>query len=81
MNVVLQIIVVKKEVLDHLAFVTEGDDELLEAVAGIGPHDMPENRIASNLDHWLGPHRCLFSQPRAESASKNNYLHPLAALP
>ena len=40
-----------KVLLDHLAFVAAGNEEILEAMAGVDAHDMPEHRLARAQCH------------------------------
>ena len=40
-------------------------------------HDVPEDRLAADLDHRLGLHVRLFGEPRAQSAGKNHNFHEL----
>ena len=36
-----------------------------DAVVGVHLQDVPQNGIATNLDHGLGPGGCFFAQPSA----------------
>ena len=44
-------------------------------MGGINLHDVPEDRIASNLDHRLGTRRALFGNARAIPARQNDGFH------
>jgi len=46
--------VVGEVFLDHVALVAATDDEVINAVGGVGLHDVPEDRFSANLDHRLG---------------------------
>src|SRR3712207_7472787 len=50
------------------------DDELVDALAGVELHDVPEDRLAADLDHRLGPGGGLLAQPRAEAAGQDDCL-------
>ena len=43
--------VVGEVFLDEVALVTATDDKVINAVCGIGFHDVPENGFAADLDH------------------------------
>jgi hypothetical protein len=38
-------------------------------------HDVPKNRSAADLDHWLGAKLSFFAQTRTLTAAKNHGLH------
>ena len=46
--------VVGEVFLDHVALVAAADHEVIDAVGGVDFHDVPENRLAADLDHRLG---------------------------
>ncbi|MNT00499.1 hypothetical protein D3C72_1349330 [compost metagenome] len=69
--------VVGEEVLDRIALVAEADHEVVNSVGGILLHDVPENWLAADLDHWLGLEVRLFTDARAEATRQNNCLHRL----
>ena len=60
--------VIREVLLDHIPLVAGADDEVADAVGGVDFHDMPENRLASDLDHGLRPRRCLFTDAGAKAA-------------
>ena len=68
-------IVVEEVALDHLALVAERDDELVEAVLRVVLHDVPEDRLAADLDHGLGLDAGLLGKSGAESSGKDDCLH------
>ena len=57
--------IVGKIFLDHIPFIPAADDEIINAVMGVGFHDMPQDRLATNLYHGFGPDRGLLSYSRA----------------
>ena len=46
--------IIGKIFFDHVAFISEADDEVVDSVVGIYFHDVPENRFAADLDHRFG---------------------------
>jgi len=44
----------------------------MDTMSAVGLHDMPENRLASDLDHRFGPEVCLFGDSSAKPGGKNN---------
>ena len=79
-NVALMQQIVLEVFLDDIAFVTEADDELFEALGRVELHDVDENWAAADLDHRLRPQLCLFAEPRTESAGKDDCLHSWSVL-
>ncbi len=69
------VVVVEEVVLDLLALVAQGDDEFLVALSGIDAHDVPQDRLAADLDHRLGPDGRLFGEPCSQPAGKDGDLH------
>ena len=50
-------VVVGKILLDHIALVAETDHKFMKPIIRIDLHDVPENRLATDLDHGLRPQR------------------------
>ena len=46
--------IVGKILLDDVALVAAANDEFIHAVSGIQFHDMPQDRLATDLDHGFG---------------------------
>src|SRR5262249_14484574 len=67
--------IVEEVVLDDLALVAQGDDELGEAVRRVSFHDVPEDRLAADLDHRFRFDRGRFGQPGAEAAGQDDDFH------
>src|SRR5712664_2943398 len=73
-QVSLHRLVVEEVLLDHVALVAKTEDEVLEAMVRVELHDVPEQRISSNLDQAIRFELSLFSQPRPQTAAENDYL-------
>src|SRR5580692_2755113 len=71
-------VVVGEVLLDHVALVAETDHEVLDPVRGVHLHDVPQHRLAADLDHRLWTHRGLLAQSRAEATSQDHSLHSSA---
>jgi len=57
--------IVRKVFLDDVALVATANDEVIDAVMGVGFKDVPQDRLASNLDHGLGASVGFFADARA----------------
>ena len=68
-------VVVGKILLDHIALVAETDHKLMKPIVRIDLHDVPENRLAADLDHGFRSECRLLTDPRAKSARQNNDFH------
>src|SRR5215831_8232667 len=78
-EIVVQRVEVEEVLLDLLALVAERDHELSETLARVDVEDVPENRLAADLDHGLGTDGRLFLQPAAHPSGQDRDLH--AAVP
>ncbi len=67
--------VVGEPLLDEIALVAEAHDELLDLVRGVDLHDVPEDRLAADLDHRLGLQRRLLAESRAQTAGEDHGFH------
>lgn len=63
--------VVGEVFLDDIALVATADDEVLDAMGRVELHDVPEDRLAADLDHGLGLKVGFFRQSRTEAASQD----------
>lgn len=45
--------VVSKKINKRFAFVAKAEDESAATECSIGFHDVPQNRLLSNRNHWL----------------------------
>src|SRR6185436_3334141 len=61
--------------LDDIALVPAADHEVVHAVGGIDLHDVPEDGLAADLDHRLGPDAGLLADARAEASGQNDRFH------
>jgi hypothetical protein len=46
--------VVGEVLLDQVTLVAQADHELVDSVGRVDLHDVPEDRLAADLHHWLG---------------------------
>ncbi len=77
-EITVQRTVIDHVTLDDLALVTQGDHKILVVVAGVVHHDVPQDRVTTNLHHWLGLDLRLFGQARAMTTGQNAYFHILS---
>jgi len=68
--------VIREKFLDVVSAIPEADHEVVQSVSRIDFHDVPQDRAAADLDHWLGPDRRLLREARAKPACQNDNLHP-----
>ena len=61
--------------LDQIALVAKADDEVVEAVTAVEHHDVPEDRLAADLDHRLGPDLGFLGKAGAEAAGQQDDFH------
>ena len=61
--------------LDQIALVAAANHKLMHAVGGVEFHDVPEDRPATDLDHWLWLDGRFLGEPRAESSGQNDSFH------
>src|SRR4051812_886599 len=67
--------VVHEVALYRVALVTGSDDEVVETLAGVELHDVPEHRPATDFDHGLGTQPGLFHEPRTQTAGQDDDFH------
>src|SRR6185312_3492345 len=70
-----RLVVVEKVLANHVAAVTEAQNELRVAVMRVIPHEVPEDRTNSDVDQRLRNRVGVLSQSGAESAAEKHYLH------
>ena len=58
--------------LDDIALVAAADHEVVDAVRRVDLHDVPEDRLAADLDHRLGLQIALFGNASAKPAGQND---------
>lgn len=67
--------VVEEEVLDDVALVAQAQDEIIEAVAGVVLHDVPQYRAPPDLHHGLWLELGLLTQPGSLASTEDDSLH------
>ena len=67
--------IVREVFLDHIALVTEANDEIVNAMMRIHFHDVPQNRLAADFDHRFGLQMRFLADTRAQPACQNNGFH------
>ena len=67
--------IVGEILLDDVTFVAEADNKLVDSEVPVDLHDVPQDRMVSNLDHRLGPVACFLAEPASQPASKNDGFH------
>src|SRR5581483_11983093 len=72
--------VVREIFLDDVALVAEADDEIVQAVKRIVLHDVPKNRMRSDLAHRLWLELGLLGETRAHPAGKDHDFHDTTIL-
>src|SRR5207248_11716695 len=70
-----QAVVVEEEPLYLLALVAKRDDKLVESVAGVVLHDVPQDWVAADLHHRLGPDLGFLGQAGTQAARQDDDLH------
>jgi hypothetical protein len=53
--------VVGKVFFDEVTLITTANDKVVDAVVGVHFHDVPQNRVTTNLDHRLGTYSGFFA--------------------
>ena len=61
--------IVHEKAFDHRSPMPQGNVKLLQAMMSVMLHDVPDDRMASYLDHRLGLDLVIFRQTSAESAT------------
>ena len=72
-------VVVQEVALDLIALVAERQHELVEAVARVVLHDVPQDRPAADLDERLRTHLGLLGQARARAAAQDTTGNPFVS--
>ena len=65
----------RKYSLDDVALVAEAEDEVVVPPCGVVAHDVPEDRLAADLDHRLRDAARLLAHPDAVAAAEEDDLH------
>jgi hypothetical protein len=67
--------VIGEILLDRITLVTKADHEIGDAMLGISFEDMPEDRLASNLDHRFRADGRFFADPGAHAPGEDYGFH------
>jgi hypothetical protein len=67
-------VVVGEVLLDHVTLEAEADDELVHAEGRVDLHDVPQDRLASDLHHRLGSAVRFFREACAQAAGQHDGL-------
>jgi hypothetical protein len=67
--------VIRKPFFYHITFIAKADDEFVDAVRRVNLHDMPQDRLATDLDHWLWTVFGLFGEPSTKTTRKDDSFH------
>src|SRR3989344_282509 len=67
--------VMQEVVLDHVALVSQGDYEILEALGGIKMKDVPDDGLAPDFNQGFGDFLRKFREPGAITTGKNDDFH------
>src|SRR6185436_6272407 len=67
--------VIPEKFLNGLALIAQAKNEFFVTEAGVGFHDVPENRPLADRHHRLGAKFSLFTQARAQATTKNHNFH------
>ena len=59
----------------HPALVAQTHNKLGMPIGGIAFHNVPENGLAANFNHGLGPERRFFGNAGTATAGKENNFH------
>ncbi len=71
--------VISEKVADHLALVSEAENEVLVSLRGIIPHHVPEDRATADRDHRFQTELGFFAQACAETAAEDDDFHRIGA--
>ena len=73
----LVLALVREIFLDDVTLVAEADDEIVQTMVGIMPHDVPKDGVRANFHHWLRSDLGFFRQARAHSPGKDHHFDGL----
>ena len=59
----------------HIALVAAADHEVVYPVVGIGLHDVSQNGLATDLNHWFRTGRGFFGDSGSEATGENDCFH------
>lgn len=61
--------------LYDIALVPAANHKIVNAVMRISLHDMPQDRLTSDLDHGFGANRSFLTNSRSQASGKDNCFH------
>lgn len=67
--------IVGKILFDDVALVTTANNEVVDAVVGVGLEDVPQNGLAADFDHGFGASRGFFGDAGAKTTGENDCFH------
>ena len=67
--------VIGEKLFDNMPLVTKADNKIGDAVRRIDLHNVPQDRLVTDLHHGLRPEYCFFTQAAAKATCKDNCLH------
>src|SRR5712692_7209262 len=71
--------VVGEVLFDEITLVAAADNEVIDPVEGVQLHDMPQNRLSADFDHWFRLDLCFLAQSGAKTASQDYRFHAAAS--
>src|SRR5215207_434194 len=71
----MRLVVVEKELFDHLRLVTEAENEILVSMVSVVLHDVPEDRTTSDRHHGLRDARRGLGHAETRSTAEDDDLH------
>ena len=69
--------VIGEVLLDHVAPISQADNEIVDSVRRIDLHNVPEDGLAPHLHHGLRSRLRLFGQTRSLTTCQNDCLHEI----
>src|SRR5579863_769375 len=73
-------LVIQEVILDNVSLVSKTQDKIMMAILAIILHDMPQDRIITDRNHWFRNALRIIANSRAQSATKQNNLHDFDSL-
>ena len=74
-NIRSESVIVEKEFFNRPAFITKAQDEIIQAIARIHFHDVPEHRPVADPHHRLGDVISDIADAGSLTAAQNDRLH------
>jgi hypothetical protein len=67
--------VVGEILLDQIALIAATNHEVVNTMGRIQFHDVPEDRLAPDFDHWFGPEVGFLGDSGSEASGENHCFH------